>query len=59
MTLPIQSIPVSPERGYSPDNHPLRNVPVEGWMFRRAREQAQLLMQLFMEKTDAAEHRSR
>lgn len=58
MTLPM-SIPVNPERGYSPDNHPLRNVPVDRSMFRKAREQAELLMQLFMEKTDAVEHRSR
>ena len=58
MTLPM-SIPVNPERGFTPDNHPLRYVPVESWMFRKAREQAELLMQLFMEKTDAAEHRSR
>lgn len=27
-------------------NHPLKGIPVEPWMFRRAREQAELLMQI-------------
>ena len=28
--------------------HPLKGIPVEPWMFRRAREQAELLMQIAM-----------
>lgn len=30
------------------DRHPLAGIPVEPWMFKRAREQIELLMQIAM-----------
>jgi hypothetical protein len=36
------------EQAVLADRHPLAGIPVEPWMFKRAREQAELLMQIAM-----------